>query len=503
MLTIQARLSVVFDALLCLDKLRESWYKTLEARPIMQARVRRSRTAPSGLDYHVLTPQGLLKYLDSQRTAPDHLKDFYCLDESHRSITDYCAGFGVGPSAPSHSYRTFVSDFADKDDEQRCMAFNGVKTLEEILDSDRPVMTVQVTRFSDATMISLSLSHVIGDLATLKSFFKGWESTLQGTPPPPFEQLGKDPFEAYGPGGELAGKGVHSNNPPLPPGWRVYGILDKLRLVSRILWDSRITRPENTISQKCIFISDAEIKGLVEQAQKDLVALEAKRKKKGIESKRPLTVTKSNVLYAWLLKNNHTHLSPNAWSKPVTIVSTRVRPPTGMKPQDEGDDFPKSDMYGAAMLTGLPSLRVGKLRSMPLGELALHIKDGIREASTPEYVRRFLAFTLHNALWKAPTGKLALFMPPNENWSGVTDWRLVKFHEIDMTPARVDGTGQQVQVCGFNTHMVTADSQRDRWACLGEAGGGVWFMGVAGEEQWKHPDGFGKYPFVQRRASKL
>lgn len=469
----------------------------------MQARVRRSRSAPSGLVYHVLTPQGMAKYMENQRTAPDHLKDFYCLDESHRSITDHCAGFGVGPSAPSHSYRTFVTDVADSDEEQRCTAFNGVKSTDEMIDTARPIVTIQVTRFCDATLVTISTSHILGDLATLKSLYAGWQSTLYGTPPPPFEQLGEDPFKAYGPGGELAGKEIHTSNPPLPPGWRVYGLLDKARFLSRFLWDTKITRPEKTISQKYIFIADAEIDGLVEQAQRDIVELEAKRKKKGIASTHPLTVTKSNVLHAWLLKNNHTHLGPNEWTTPVTIVNTRARPPTGLTPQHKGGDFPKNDWYGAAMATSLPPLRVGKLRAMPLGELALHIKDGIREGSSPENTRRFMAWTLHNTLWTKPTGKLALFFPPNHNLSALTDWRLIKFQDIDFTPARLDGGSQTVSVCGFNSHMLTANTQRDMWVCMGQAGGGVWYVGIAGENQWKNPDGFGKFPFVQRRTSKL
>ncbi|RDW93015.1 uncharacterized protein DSM5745_00337 [Aspergillus mulundensis] len=486
-----ARASFIFDAPLSFEKLQETWHQTLSIRPIMQSRIRRSTTAPSGLEYHVLTPSGMERYLQSQKQAPDHLKDFFCLDECDRSITDFCAGFGVGPSAPSHSYRVFVADSACSADEKRCMAFNGAQSLDEILDGDRPATTIQVTRFRDATLITASLTHLIGDLFTVKAIFKGWESTLHGNPPPPFEGLGRDPFTAYGPGGELAGNDINSSRPPLPPGWQIYGPIDKARFASRLLWDTKISRPENTISQKYIFVSADEAQRLEEEAKQDLAKLQGQH---------PATVTRSNVLYAWLLKNSTTHLSPNEWSAPVTIVNTRARPPTGMTPQSESTaSFPSHNWYGAAMATGLPSLKAHTLRSMSLGELALHIKTGIREASTPENTRRFLSYTLHNSLWRKPSGKLALFCPPGHNWSGLTDWRLIQLQDMDFTPARLDGDAK-VEVCAFSTHMLTAFSQRDRWVCMGQAGGGVWFVGIAGDRQWDDPRGFGKYPRLQRRV---
>lgn len=193
----------------------------------MQARVRRSTSAPSGLEYHVLTPKGMVKHLERQCRAPDHLKDFFCLDQSHRPITDYYPGVGISSDTPSQSRGVFVADSADPQDQQRCTAFNGIKSLDELINSDRPIATIQVTRFNDATLITISGSHIMGDLFTIKAVFKAWESTLHGKSPPPFEQLGRDPFSAYGPGGQLAGKDVMSNSPLLPPGWRVYGLLDK------------------------------------------------------------------------------------------------------------------------------------------------------------------------------------------------------------------------------------------------------------------------------------
>ena len=462
----------------------------------MQARLRRSISAPSGLEYHVLTPKGMVKYLERQSRAPDHLKDFFCLEQSHRSITEYCPGLGVGPNVPNQTPGIFVADSADPEDQKRCTAFNGVQNIDELINSDRPVMTIQVTRFSDATLITLSASHIIGDSFTIKAIFKSWESTLHGNIPVPFEQLGRDPFSAYGPGGHLAGDQVESDSPPLPPGWQIYGLFDKARFMSRFLWDCRISRPESSISQKYIFIPDTEAQNLEEQAKRDLIVVEERRKQQGIEAHGPLTVSRSNILYAWILQHNHAPLDPEQRSSPVTIVNARIKPPTGMKARS--DDFPSNDWYGAAMVVALPSLKVGQLQAMPLGELALHIREGTKEGSSPENARRWLAFNLHHNLWKKPSGKFAFWSPPNHKWSGLSDWRLVQLQDLDFTPARLDQDNPPVTICGFNSHMVFGSTQRDRWVCLGEAGGGTWLLGFMSDPEWQDPRGFGKYTHLRR-----
>ena len=464
----------------------------------MQARVRRSNAFPSGLEYHALTPKGMTKYLEQQRNAPDHLKDLFFLDEGHRSITDYLPGLGTGPNAPSQTQGIFVSDAPDPKDQERCTAFNAFTTSEQMLESDRPIGTIQVTRFSDATLVTCSVSHVIGDLFTVKSMFKAWETTLHGKPLTPDEGLDFDPFTVYGPGGQHADHNVMSNSVPLPPGWRVYGALDKARLVSRFLWDCHVSRPEKTISPKYIFIPDAEVKGLQEQAARDLVEVEERRKKEGIRVDGPLKLSRSNVLYAWLLKHNHTNLSPSQVSSPITISNARVSPPAGMRAGSS--HFPKHEWYGSSAVVALPSMKVGDIMAMSLGELALRVREGTQEGSTPENMRRWFAHALNHTLWKKPSGQVALWCAPDHWISGMSDWRLIRLPDWDATPARLDGSDKPVSSCGVNTHMVCPGTQRNRWVCLGDAAGGVWMAGNASDAEWRDPRGFGKYPHLARRT---
>lgn len=106
----------------------------------------------------------------------------------------------------------------------------------------------------------------------------------------------------------------------------------------------------------------AEAKDLEQQAKLDLVEVEERRKQQGIKVQSPLVVSRSNILYAWILKHSHAHLHSEQWSSPVTISNARVKPPTGMKARS--DDFSSNDWYGASIVVALPSLKVRELMAM-------------------------------------------------------------------------------------------------------------------------------------------
>jgi hypothetical protein len=479
---------------LSFEKLHQAWIETIKARPIIQAPVRRSETAPSGLEYLVRTPKGLERHLQAQTTAPDHLKDIFFLDQSKRSISEYSPA--VGTSTPS-GQGIFIADAADPEDQKRCAAFNAIGNIKELIESGRPALTVQVTRFKDATLITISFSHIVGDIFAIKDVLKSWESSLHGTPPTPWTNLEQDPFAPYAPGGKLAVENADSDSAPMPPGWRIFNIVDKARFMWRALWDICYTRPEKTISTKIVFIPNAELDYLVEQATQDLVAVEERRKEEGAPSPIPLKLSRSNVLYAWIMKNSHAALDPSEISTPVSIVNSRLRPPTGMSLKD----LPPHPWWNGCYLAALPDLDVGDILAMPLGELALYVREGTVVGSTPENAQKLLSFLLHNTSFIKPTGRLALWSPPNHVLSGLTDWRVGNLGDVDFTPAQLDET-RTVSSCGFHTHMSLAGTHRNRWACMGEAAGGTWITGNISDAEWRLPSGFGRYPYFQRSAKK-
>lgn len=465
--------------------------------------MRRSKSAPSGLVYHVRTPSSMAKYLEKQKLAPDHLKDFYCLDESHRSINDYCPSFGTGPSAPSNSSRIFISEGAADADVKRCTAFNAVDDFNQLLSSDRPQATFQVTRFSDGTIITLSASHALGDLVTTKGYFRRWEAALYGKPIEPLYNVGVDPYVEYRPGGEFT-KAVTSSSPATPPpGWRVLGMLDKARFLTRYLWDYYVSRPERTIQSKRIFIPESQIKALEDRAHYDLSLLHKSLPGANNDTAKPPFVSRSDVVYAWLLKHSHAHLPPSQESTALTISNGRFRPPAPLKAGS--DELVNNDFLCAAMAITIPSFTAGDIAAMPLGELALRVRNGIKANASPENIKDWLVFHLFHNRWQKPSGQTIAPCESHHFITGITDWSLIHLEQLDFTPARLDGDSTIPAIpCAIDGHMVVNSSRRDFYICHGYVDGGIWIVGYASEAQWNDPTSFGKYDTLQLKpGSKL
>ncbi|KAJ3495841.1 hypothetical protein NLG97_g3099 [Lecanicillium saksenae] len=472
----------------------------------MQAPIRRSESAPSGLEYHVYTPTGMAKYLEQQKLKPEHLRDFYCLDQSHRSITEYCPGFGSGPNAPRNRGRIFISEGPADADVKRCTAANAVDSTEELLGSDRPHATIQVTRFSDATIITMSVTHAFGDLVTLKAYFKKWEDALHGRPIQPFEHEGVDPFAEYGPEGEF-GKAARMGRPPNPPpGWHVFGLVDKMRFLKRYLWDYYVLRPEKTIRSRRIFIPESQVTALEDRARHDLCSsqktTESAPGSTDLKGKPPF-VSRSDVIYAWLLKHSHADLPPSQPSTALFISNGRFRPPAPLKAGTAG--LSDNDLLCAAMAITLPSFTAGDVMSMSLGELALHIRKGIKANASPEHIKTWLMFQLFHFGWKSPSGQTIVPCEPHHFVTGVTDWSQLHLEQLDFTPARLNtnvvGTVVPSVIDG---HMLVQSSRRDFYICLGDVDGGTWILGYASDKQWSDPKNYGMYDAVQHTPrSKL
>lgn len=460
------------------------------------ASIQRSKTAASGLEYVIPTAFGLEKYYERQEAVPDRLKDFYCREESHRSLADVCPGMDIGPDAPCRSGRTFVADPEDPKDAEMTFTYNGVLTFDELLDKNRSVVIIQVTRFRDATAITFSISHVFGDLFALKAIMKSWEAALNGQNVEPFEALDKDPFVEYLPGGKYArgAEDAAAPSPLPPPGWRVFGLTDKVKFLYNVLWDCYVSRPERNIQKKYLFLPNDDIKALEAQAKIDL-ALYHDRQLLNNSSKVPEKVpwvSRADILMAWVMKLNHAHLPRSRYATSLIIANARAKPPTGLKANST--DFPAHDIYTAGMTVPLPRLQVGQILDMPIGELALHVRRGLGESLTPENVRRHLSFTLHHSQWKGQSGQMPFFAAPSDAFSGMSDWRLINLQDLNFARARLDKSNTDPVVpASITGSMVTAHTQRGCWVCLGESYGGVWFLGITGEQQWKDKRGLGKF----------
>ncbi|CAO1637615.1 unnamed protein product [Parajaminaea phylloscopi] len=469
-------LTYCVDQPLAMDRLADAFFTVVDAWPILSARVREDATSPSGLSYDI--PSASMRQRLEIAGTP-RMRQFFTLDESHRRLVDYwspAGGLRSEASLGSHGrIRTFHSPRATE--ETRYTSFNAPKSFDEVLRDRFAVYTGQATKFQDGTMISITMLHTLGDGFCVSAMFRAWVQALSGIAPSPLQDIGLDLFADYAPGGSRASTfAAGKAEPPAPKGWHVLGMRDKAKLVYNVLQDVHRRFPESEQEQRYVCIPHQMAAQLQQAAQTDLAALAQRT------SSQPKTVGKSDVVYAWLLKHAYLAVDRERPAHPLTILNLRRRRPEGL------DHWLGHEFLNAALPVPLADLTAGRILDLPLGELALMIRQGVEQGSDPSYTSHLLTFSLHHSLWKnRKTNKLALFCPADSYWTALTDWRALKFPSIDWSAARTDelSSGPKPNVIAMHTHMETPMSKRQRWALIGDLPSGIWVAGTMTRSQWK------------------
>ncbi|CBQ70844.1 conserved hypothetical protein [Sporisorium reilianum SRZ2] len=510
---IVASVGLIFSKQLDLTKLEDSWYKLVYSWPLLAARVRKSKVALSGLEYQVPGPAKLAELEAASRQATQPLRKLIVTRDvsdrsistysnfSHKVVTDQLTDICLGTAPRPELTR-----------ELTCM--NAVRTFGQLLHEDQSFLTAQATLFSDATVLTVSVSHIMGDGFALSHVWTGWGNMLKGIVPDPLQDLGKDPFiDYYAPEGPLS-KNADGTPLPDPRGWYKYGLTDKVQFVGRALWDLHVVRPESTVGQYYVYLPEERVQQLIRKAQNELDAhLDAMAPLSSITqdkyggaaaaaSSRPkIKLSRLNVLFAWLIQNTQVaRKNQNRRSTVLAICNTKGRPPVGYRP----DMHPAHPFWGGAVAFPVQSRTSAEFVAMPLGVLALHVRESISDLSTPENMQAALVMSLNNQLWKnrKNTAALYLFAKPGDYWSGMTDWRPIKFGETDfggavLTDGRMDASEEVLKPATLNVDLNSTGSKRDRWSLMGEAGKGCWFSGFMTREEATHPKGFGRYPLFE------
>ncbi|SPO29781.1 probable Acetyltransferase involved in MEL production [Ustilago trichophora] len=502
---ILTRITLTFPQPLSLSYLEQSWYALVRTWPILAARIRPVPTTHSGISYYIPQPRTLETLEARSRTSSKPLEQHIALvNASDRSIASYHPIVGKAVTGSLSQTEISLGDAPNRALQDQMTCRNACRTWKQLLKADQAFVTAQATSFSDATTVTISFSHVLGDAFAIKSILQGWQDSLNGKVPPPLEDLGKDPYLDYlPPHGKNA---VHKDGRTLglPLGWTKFGLVKKMRLISNLLWDINVKRPEKSIEQFYIYVPDEMVQQLLAEARSDLEQLYSNKvTNAGIETQPslPPNVSTFNVLFAWLLKNIHAaNSNPKKLSTVVTIVNAKHRPPAGREMQD----YPKHQLWGGAFGVPLKPLPCSDYASLPLGQVALHIRESIQDQVDPENIQANVVTLLKHSLWRKPSGKLIFFAEPNHYLCGCTEWRSVKFGSIDFGAAALPETNNEkaeqetVRPVAIGAHMEIPMTQRNRWAIFGDAGKGVWLSGSMTRKEASHKDGFGRYAFVHQ-----
>lgn len=362
---------------------------------------------------------------------------------------------------------------------------NACTSWKQLLVADQAYVTAQATKWKDATSVTVSFSHIAGDAFTIKSILEAWQGALNGQPPEALQELGKDPFVKLLP--------QEGEKEQLPLGWAKLGLVRKFKLITSMLWEIKVRRPDSLFKQYYIYMPQAKLDELMQQARRDLDQLAAAASHDEKLATRDYTVSTFNVLLAWLLQNTHAaHPRPRKRSTVLTIVNAKRRPPLGHVP----GDYPAHPLWGAALAAVLPSLPARDYATLPLGHVALHIRESLKQQVTPENMRDSLRMMLKHTMRKKPSGELVYFTKSTGNyWQAATEWRSAKFGEIDFKAAKdaERREAEKVQPVAMNAYAEIPVTARNRWVIFGEAGKGVWFSGGLTDDEASSKDGFGRY----------
>ncbi|SNX87151.1 probable Acetyltransferase involved in MEL production [Melanopsichium pennsylvanicum] len=498
---ILARITLTFPHKLSLSLLEDSFYSLVRAWPILAARIRPTPSTPSGLSFFVPQPVTLAQLESRSRSTSKPLEQhIVLLDVSSRSLDTYHAIAGKAVNGQLSRDCISIGLAPDRQEQDKMTCTNACKSFKELLKADQSFVTAHATLFSDATVITIAFSHTLGDAFAIKSIFSAWADTLRTqTPPAALEGLGKDPYREYLPDGRNA-VDQEGRELGLPLGWKKFGFVKKIRLIANLLWDIKIKRPEREFVQIYIHVPDQKVSELIAEAKADLAKPSSAKAR---EKERDLNISTFNVLFAFLLQNIHAANSkPRRKSSVLTIINAKTRPPAGHKPTD----YPQHQLWGGAIAAPLDKLSSGHYATLPLGQVALHIRESLRQHIEPDNLQKMIAKELNHGLWKKPSGKLIFFAGPNDYWFGCTEWRSVKFNEVDFggglqSAVKERGLGEEkedtrVRPVTIGTHMEIPVTQRNRWVIFGDAGGGVWLSGGLTMKEALNQKGFGQYRWV-------
>ena len=179
-------------------------------------------------------------------------------------------------SKPSATIRCTV-----KENPFHLFAPNAPSSVEDLLQQDIPLTRLQVTVFNDASLVGLSVPHILCDGYGVKAIIQSLTDILNGgTPPPPLTFV--DPFKQY------------ANVPKsfeAPPYWIVLNTIQTVFLVVCSLWRLLWERP---IQNREVFFPKDAVKKIKDEAMSDL------RKENGESSN--LWISSSDALLAYCLK---------------------------------------------------------------------------------------------------------------------------------------------------------------------------------------------------------
>jgi len=278
------------------------------------------------------------------------------------------------------------------------------------LETDLPALSVHVVSFADATLLSLSWSHVFLDGMGRQSLLKAWIAVLNGREDdiPPFVPFHVDPAESLAKDGKPRSHALYKYG--LTGFWFALFVLGYIyELVVHSAEASRM-----------ICCPGPWVENLRQQAIADAIA--------SGNGEKDLFLSHGDVLLAWWTKvlTKAQNLSS---SQPINIMNvTNLR---GLFP-DRLPENTEAAYISNAAISSHTFATSGGLATTSVGELALRLRRDLQEQRTPEQARHFVAWQ-HESIKQ--TGRSPLIGSWNQINVGFSNWHRARFFDMDFSGA--------------------------------------------------------------------
>lgn len=277
-------------------------------------------------------------------------------------------------------------------------------------ETDLPALSVHMVSFEDATLLTISWSHVFLDAMGRQSLLKAWTAVLNGREDeiPLFVPFHIDPAAAIAQGGEPKAHFFYR--------YALTGFWFALFVLS-YMYELFIHSAQ---ADRMICCPGSWVETLRQQAIADAIA--------GGHGEEDLFLSHGDVLLAWWSKVLVASQNLSS-SQPITIMNVmNVR---GLFP-DHLPETSEAAYTGNAAISASTFTTGRELTSTSVGKLALRLRQDLQKQRTPDQARHLAAWQRES---KKQYGRMPLVGPWNQMTVGWSNWHRARFYDMDFSGA--------------------------------------------------------------------
>ncbi|KAK7415701.1 hypothetical protein QQX98_005736 [Neonectria punicea] len=342
---------------------------------------------------------------------------------------------------------------------------NAPATIEDLLYSDEPQLSLHITSFKDATLVALLWPHTMTGALGRAELMNAWGLVLAGREDdvPQLQGARKDILD-----------GVVASDPdpePMVLEPKQLKGFDMLRFGLNFLWELTFGPPMKT---QMLYLPSAFVSQLQHDAVNDLKAISGESE--------PTFVSEGDVLSAWATRMLAMTRGRNRPLIVLNAVDIRSRLKSVFQP---GDTYIQNLAFGTFTL-----FKAQEASEASLGETAMKFRSDILQQITEPQIKAMM----RQIQTAGPDGAPAMYGETNSLLMVVSNWTKANFFKmIDFSPAVIksfpaDGDRHQPGMIVYQHSylMVTSPMARNVFNILGkDLQGNYWVGGTFSPDWWE------------------